>query len=186
MMFTSDVVPQTGVLVTVSWWASWSCATRVPWPPRCSRVTRPTRWALAACPSFTWQAWRWGKYTVSHWSTSDKRTPAVWEEGRKMNWKCAIEGALCATVLSPLQSPLNPSPCCRDNMAEMTWLSHLDKGDDSERPEGRSRNNTVLSWHLARGFCFLQHEGNGSIRTHFSSQRKYEINILSLALFAKC
>lgn len=159
-MFTSDVVPQTGVLVTVSWWTSWSRATRIPRSSRCSRVTRPTRGSLAACPSFTWQAWGWRKYTKSvidkHWM---KGLQQCEKKGGK--WTENVPSRVHpATALSPLQSPLNPSLCCRDNMAEMTWLPHLDKGDDSERPEGRSRNNTVLSWHLARGFCFLFTRGN--------------------------
>lgn len=156
MMFTSDVVPQTGILVTVSWWASWSCATRITRPPRCSCVTRTTRGARAACPSLTWQACGTvGAHKVSHRSTSNKKGLQQCEKKGGKWTENAPSRVRPTTVLSPLQSPLNPSPCCRDNMTEMTWFSHLDKGDDSERPEGRCRNNTVLSWHLARGFCFL-------------------------------
>lgn len=58
-MFTSDIVPQAGVLVTVSWWTRWSRGTWITRPPRGSGVTRPTRGALAACPPFTRQACGW-------------------------------------------------------------------------------------------------------------------------------
>lgn len=60
VLLNSHVVSQTGVCITVSRLASWSCVTWIPGPPRCPWVTRSTRWALATCPSFTWQTRRSG------------------------------------------------------------------------------------------------------------------------------
>lgn len=72
VLLNFDVVSQTRVLVTVSWWAGWACAAWIARPSCRPRIARPTRWALAACPPFAWQPWRSGKssrtLTSNPWS----------------------------------------------------------------------------------------------------------------------
>lgn len=132
-MFTSDIVPQAGVLVTVSWWTRWSRGTRITRPPWGSGVTRPTRGALAACPPFTRQACGW-EYTKSVINKKDSNM--VTPGGLRIQGAC---------VIGP-----SSQQCCYDNRHEglrvMRWDIRREKGwkkqFSAERPP-------------SRGSCFL-------------------------------
>lgn len=107
-MFTSDIVPQAGVLVTVSWWTRWSRGTRITRPPWGSGVTRPTRRALAACPPFTRQAWRW-EYTKSVINKKDSNmvTPGglrIQKERAETTKICTL-GCTCYWAITPTMLP---------------------------------------------------------------------------------
>lgn len=96
LLLTSNIVSQTWVLVTVSWWASCSSGTWIPRPPWWPGVTRPTSRALAACSPFTWWPWGWGvcvRRRASTWSQWSVNMYDVWWQ--RSTWWVGIRTKEC-------------------------------------------------------------------------------------------
>lgn len=182
-MFTSNIVPQTGVLVTVSWGTRWSRGTRITRPPWGSGVTRPTRGALAACPAFTRQTCGW-EHTKS---VIKKKESSMAAPGglRIQEERAETENIHPRVHVLLAHHPYNLTLCCYDSrqsdccrwMRVMRWDILREKG---------WKNGFRLSVRQAEAPVFCLKKRNGSIRARISSQHKYEINILRVALCAKC
>lgn len=156
-MFTSDVVPQAGVLVTVSWRASrsWAaCATR---PTLQARVTGPARGSLAACPSFTRQTcgWRKSEWVVTRYT--EYATSIINKQRILLRTMTTDNKKMCPLKGDPSRhyhsfSLKYPACCCDD----FTETKHM-----------RTSQNKIRSF--VELFCFYQRK-NCPIAAQISSE----------------